>query len=155
MTNDDLKILTLMAVQYPHLGQWHFKDERNFDVCYGDPIDPTDSYSLLEHYDENDYKFIAAANPSRILELLNEVEELKKEITLATLGFKPATENEVRLSQEITTIRAQLNIAKKALKYYADDPAYKESTYIAISSNFRSGNAAQTAISKIEELETK
>ena len=37
---------------------------------------------------------------------------------------------------------------REALEYYANDPAYDESKYIMISSNFRSNNAAREVLSK-------
>lgn len=50
---------------------------------------------------------------------------------------------------EFITALVQAHLeALQVLEYYANDPVFKESSYIAVSSNFRSGDAARSFLSK-------
>lgn len=52
----------------------------------------------------------------------------------------------------ISRLTESLHVAEDALKYYATDPSYKESSYISISSNFKSGNHADITLQKLTAM---
>lgn len=60
--------------------------------------------------------------------------------------FATASMNALPKLLEITRIMSS------ALKYYAEDPSFKESSYIAIRSSFRSDNAAVVALSAVDRI---
>ena len=45
-----------------------------------------------------------------------------------------------------------IEIQNDALKYYSESPAFKEATFTAISSNFKSNNCADRAIKSVNDL---
>ncbi len=83
---------------------------------------------------------------------LSELEE--KAATLKRIYAEKATAQFMELEVHADVVERlcrALREAEDALRYYAENPAYKESSYLAIRSDFRSGNHAQRIRDKIRQ----
>lgn len=98
------------------------------------------------------------------------IEMLQKNLTEAEMNMRINGEAVVGLQEKLQAtewllkynalrtydgLTERLRIAVEALKYYANDPAYDEKTYLAINSNFRSNNLAKITLAKIGQTEVK
>lgn len=74
MSHDELRELALAS---PRPGPWQVfhHGKGNFDIL------DAEGYSVIDGYELADYQFIAAANPQKVLELLDEIANLRKVLT--------------------------------------------------------------------------